>query len=282
MDPQKTGKIIGEARKKLKLTQKELADKLCITDKAVSKWERGLSLPDISLLIPLTENLNISLYELLKGEKMNNKNVEETIKDAINYSNKEIKRNKKKYLLITIFFILIILMCSIAINIKNKQEISAYTDKDTIYHINDYTKYKTDLEDSNKNNENMEIIFMKLPLSYSERSFSVKKNNINIKYNITYKKMLRAYNDETYVKAAMIYNANILFLTINDLNSVKISFSDYTFKTSLDDVKKLYKTDNLNMLKEDKNWNNMVNKKFNDKDYTNKAFDMVFKKKESK
>lgn len=51
------------------MTQKELADKLNITDKAVSKWERGLSFPDISILIPLAEILNISLYDLLKGEE---------------------------------------------------------------------------------------------------------------------------------------------------------------------------------------------------------------------
>ena len=67
MDVEKTGKFISERRKAINLTQKELADKLHITDKAVSKWERGLSFPDISVLIPLAETLNISLYDLLKG-----------------------------------------------------------------------------------------------------------------------------------------------------------------------------------------------------------------------
>lgn len=67
MDAGKTGKFISEKRKAINLTQKELADKLHITDKAVSKWERGLSFPDISILIPLAEILNISLYDLLKG-----------------------------------------------------------------------------------------------------------------------------------------------------------------------------------------------------------------------
>lgn len=67
MDAEKTGKFISEKRKAINLTQKELANKLHITDKAVSKWERGLSFPDISILIPLAEILNISLYDLLKG-----------------------------------------------------------------------------------------------------------------------------------------------------------------------------------------------------------------------
>ena len=67
MDAGKTGKFIAEKRKAMDMTQNELAKKLHITDKAVSKWERGLSFPDISLLIPLAEILNISLYDLLKG-----------------------------------------------------------------------------------------------------------------------------------------------------------------------------------------------------------------------
>lgn len=67
MDPQKTGRFICDNRKKLGLSQKDLAKKLCVTDKAVSKWERGLSFPDISLLIPLSEALNVTLYDLLTG-----------------------------------------------------------------------------------------------------------------------------------------------------------------------------------------------------------------------
>ena len=73
MDAQKTGKLISIKRKNMNMTQGELAKKLHITDKAVSKWERGLSFPDISLLIPLSEILNISLYDLLKGEDENGK-----------------------------------------------------------------------------------------------------------------------------------------------------------------------------------------------------------------
>lgn len=72
MDAKKTGEIISKKRISLNMTQKELADKLFITDKAVSKWERGISFPDISILIPLAEILNISLYDLLKGEEEDN------------------------------------------------------------------------------------------------------------------------------------------------------------------------------------------------------------------
>lgn len=71
MDALKIGKFISEKRKAIGMTQSCLANKLHITDKAVSKWERGLSFPDISILIPLAEILNISLYDLLKGEDGN-------------------------------------------------------------------------------------------------------------------------------------------------------------------------------------------------------------------
>lgn len=71
MDPKRTGNLIALKRKEKNLTQNELAKIIHITDKAISKWERGLSFPDITILIPLAEILGISLYELLKGEETN-------------------------------------------------------------------------------------------------------------------------------------------------------------------------------------------------------------------
>lgn len=69
----KVGSFIKELRLEKKLTQKELADKLNITGVAVSKWERGLSCPDISLLDDLSKILDVSIIELLKGEKITDK-----------------------------------------------------------------------------------------------------------------------------------------------------------------------------------------------------------------
>ena len=71
MDAKKTGNFICENRKKQGMSQKELADKLSITDKAISKWERGISFPDISMLIPISKVLEISLYDLLTGGEDN-------------------------------------------------------------------------------------------------------------------------------------------------------------------------------------------------------------------
>ena len=67
MDAKKTGSLIAKKRKERNMSQRELAECLHITDKAISKWERGLSFPDITILIPLSEALNVSLYDLLTG-----------------------------------------------------------------------------------------------------------------------------------------------------------------------------------------------------------------------
>lgn len=70
MDQIKTGKFIAQLRREQGLTQKELADKLCVSDKAISKWETGKGSPDVSSMQPLCEALGISVTELLTGEKL--------------------------------------------------------------------------------------------------------------------------------------------------------------------------------------------------------------------
>lgn len=67
MDCIKIGKFIKQKRKNLNLTQEELANKLMVTEKAVSRWETGRGTPDISLLIPLSKELNVTLLDLLNG-----------------------------------------------------------------------------------------------------------------------------------------------------------------------------------------------------------------------
>ena len=71
MDQLKIGKFIAECRKEKKLTQMQLAEKIGITDKAISKWERCLAMPDTSIMLELCDILGISVNELLSGEKIN-------------------------------------------------------------------------------------------------------------------------------------------------------------------------------------------------------------------
>ncbi len=70
MDPRTFGSFIAETRKELQLTQAQLAEKLRVTDKAVSRWERGLGFPDILLLEPLAQALGVSLVELMRSRRI--------------------------------------------------------------------------------------------------------------------------------------------------------------------------------------------------------------------
>lgn len=74
MNQIKIGRFIAERRKNANLTQKQLAEKLGITDKAISKWERGVAMPDTSIMLELCDILCISVNELLSGEKINMEN----------------------------------------------------------------------------------------------------------------------------------------------------------------------------------------------------------------
>ena len=116
MDNNKTGTLIKELRKEKNMTQKDLADILHITDKAVSKWERGLCAPDISLLEPLSKALDTSITELISGERVVrseiSEKVEESTKSVIDYTKNEItyklKLFRKKYLVATIIGIALV------------------------------------------------------------------------------------------------------------------------------------------------------------------------------
>ena len=69
MNQQKTGALIAQQRKDLNLTQKQLAEKIGVSDRAISKWERGAGFPDVSLIEPLADALGLTLPELFRGER---------------------------------------------------------------------------------------------------------------------------------------------------------------------------------------------------------------------
>ena len=95
MDNEKMGAFVAELRKEKGMTQRELAAKLNITDKAVSKWERGLSLPDIALLTPLAQELGISVGELLDGEK--EKSDRNDVANTLDYADKAMKNKVRSF-----------------------------------------------------------------------------------------------------------------------------------------------------------------------------------------
>jgi len=78
MDQKEIGRLVAKLRKEKQMTQMELANKLGVTDRAVSKWENGRGMPDLSLLNPLCDELGISMNELLNGKKVENDDQNET------------------------------------------------------------------------------------------------------------------------------------------------------------------------------------------------------------
>ena len=99
MNNEATGALIRDLRKEKKLTQKELAQRLHVTDQAVSKWERGLCAPDIALLEPLAQVLGATVLELVSGKRTeqqtHSEQIDGAVKAVLQYSEQEIVRRRK-------------------------------------------------------------------------------------------------------------------------------------------------------------------------------------------
>lgn len=122
MNQEKIGKFILKLRKDKRMTQQELADKLNVTDRAVSHWENGRSIPDVALFKPICEIFGISVNELISGEKLSkeklimqsDENIINTLKDSDNH------KRKSKSIIVILTIGIVILLIAILIGIKNK------------------------------------------------------------------------------------------------------------------------------------------------------------------
>ena len=119
MDQEKIGKFIAKCRKQRKMTQAELGEKLGVTEKSISNWENGRNMPDLSLFKPLCNELNITINELLSGEKIGmdkyQEKFEENIVNTIDYSTRRINKYSKFISLSLIIFGLFISLSAIMI-----------------------------------------------------------------------------------------------------------------------------------------------------------------------
>lgn len=207
MDQIKIGKFIATARVAKKLTQEELAKEIGVTDKAISKWENGRCLPDVSLFKPLCKALDISVNELLNGEKDTKSNKED---GYINYIKETNKKTKLK-LIITILVSTIILVLLLL----------------SIYFINNYGK--TTIYRLSGTSEN--FIYTDALLTISNEKYilvngKVKSNNNLIKES-DIKEILIKSNDEKIVGGTDIglsiedvgYNEMFNKDKINNLNN---------------------------------------------------------------
>lgn len=119
------GKFIAKCRREKKLTQAQLAEKLGITDRAVSKWETGQNLPDASIMPELCEILGITVNELFSGEKVEVQNVEKKAEENLIALKRKDENNMKINLIVSILFsimlltgMMVCLICDLAISRK--------------------------------------------------------------------------------------------------------------------------------------------------------------------
>ena len=131
MDLDKIGKFIALNRKNKGLTQEQLAEKLGVTNKTISRWETGKYMPDLSLLKPLSEELGITLNELLSGEKIKEEkiveNTERSILNTIDYSSKKVENEHKKISIILMILGAIISISALTIFNKESSWCSIYS-----------------------------------------------------------------------------------------------------------------------------------------------------------
>lgn len=123
MNQTEIGKFIAKCRKEKKLTQAQLAEKLNITDRAVSKWETGKSMPDSSIMLELCEILGITVNELLSGEEIDMESYEKRADENLIALKRKDENNMTKNTIISILFsvtlltgIMVCLICNIAIS----------------------------------------------------------------------------------------------------------------------------------------------------------------------
>ena len=131
MNQDKTGKFIAKCRKDKNMTQEQLAEKMGVSINAVSKWERGLSFPDVSLYKKLCKELGINIEELINGEKDKSEEAKEKAIISTIKETKKIKKNSKKLLITISAVFLIIVVALIYYNIKLKVDL--VNDSDFLY-----------------------------------------------------------------------------------------------------------------------------------------------------
>ena len=122
MDRVKTGQLIAEARKTKNLTQKDLAETLHVSDRAVSKWERGAGFPDVSLLEPLAAALDLNVLDLLRGERTEETDPHAAVSEALAAFQEKQRRDRRqmwkdiRYILLAI--LPLVLFCLYAFPLK--------------------------------------------------------------------------------------------------------------------------------------------------------------------
>ena len=246
MDLIKIGKYIAFKRKEQGLTQKQLAEKLNMSDKSVSKWERGICLPDVSVYLELCKILDISINEFLTGEDIPKETIEQKAEENIIQITKD-NKNKQKYLkkiirLLIVMLIVFIFITSIFIYKKLTQPqnyIEPYLEKSTemqtanmlsnhpgdilLFHYNSkkdfdsLTMYLTQYQKGKKISDKEICTF------YNNPSKGINTGNIAlvVDYEASTLKIIDAFEDGYYVAEGISFLENISHYDVWDYNQIE-------------------------------------------------------------
>lgn len=246
MDLIKIGKYIAFKRKEQGLTQKQLAEKLNMSDKSVSKWERGICLPDVSVYLELCKILDISINEFLAGEDIPKETIEQKAEENIIQITKD-NKNKQKYLkkiirLLIVMLVVFIFITSIFVYKKLTQPqnyIEPYLEKSTemqtanmlsnhpgnilLFHYNSkkdfdsLTMYLTQYQKGKKISDKEICTF------YNNPSKGTNTGNIAlvVDYEASTLKIIDAFEDGYYVAKDISFIENISHYDVWDYNQIE-------------------------------------------------------------
>lgn len=233
MNYEEIGNFIAKKRKEKKLTQKELAGKVGVTDKAVSKWERGLGCPDVSLLELISNELDISILELLKGKEIDisTNDIDSYVKDTINYSNNSyIDRIKKKISHVIVYIVGFISILLILLNISHFLYLN-YNNKISNYEMNNefISNSRILIEGVNKKIN----IIKKSNNKYSAEDKCYLYNSLDNIYYLFYTSPIIGLNNDSIIKIndlSLFDDYLVNFISIvqvyNVLSAYDINFKD--------------------------------------------------------
>lgn len=113
MDQKKIGSFLKELRKEKGMTQERLAEQFNVSNRTVSRWENGYNMPDLDILIEISDFYEVDLREILNGERKSedmNKEVKETVLQAVDYSNTEAEKYNRRVRICNIIALILIVM----------------------------------------------------------------------------------------------------------------------------------------------------------------------------
>lgn len=246
MDLIKIGKYIAAKRKALGLTQKQLAEKLNMSDKSVSKWERGICLPDVSVYLELCKILDISINEFLAGEDIPKETIEQKAEENIIQITKD-NKNKQKYLkkiirLLIVMLVVFIFITSIFIYQKLTQPqnyIEPYLEKSTemqtanmlsshpgnilLFHYNSKKNYDSLTMYLTQYQKGKKISDKEICTFYNNPSKGTNTGNIAlvVDYEASTLKIIDAFEDGYYVAEGISFLENISNYDVWDYDKIE-------------------------------------------------------------